>query len=125
MRYDGLPEDVELPQVEAAIDKALELDESLGEAYAISGLIQDDPAAAEVAFKRALELNPNYATAHHWYSFLLSDLSGGEELAEISKARELDPLSPVINFQVGRALGAVQDGHRKQSGLSERLLGYW
>ncbi len=57
--------------VELAL-KALELDENLAEAYTVLGSIYDyvdwDWENAESAFKRALELNPNYATAHHYYS---------------------------------------------------------
>ena len=57
---------------ELAINKALELDDRLGEAYASLGLLNKtiDPANAEAAFKRALELAPNYASAHQWYSDL-------------------------------------------------------
>ena len=106
--YAALPEDVELPKVEAAIARALELDEQLGEAYASLGLVQwgkDDFAAAELAYKRALELNPNYATAHHWHSIFLASTGRSEEaFAEIMKARELSPLSAIINYQFGRML---------------------
>ena len=106
--YSGLPNDEMFPKVKTAIDKALELDDQLGEAYATLGAFQGhkhDPAAAEVAFKRALELNPNYATAHHWYGGLLGDLGRDEEsLARYRKAQELDPLSAVINMGVGNAL---------------------
>jgi len=106
--YSGLPQDEMLPKVKAAIDKALELDDRLGEAYATLGSFQDskrDLAAAEVAFKRALELNPNYATAHQWYGILLGRLGRAEEaLARIRKAQELDPLSTIINSNVGGAL---------------------
>ena len=108
MGYGGLPKDVELPKVEAAIDKALELDNQLGEVYATLGLVQwgrDDLAAAEVAYKRALELNPNYATAHHWFGVFLASLGRSEEaLARLGKAQELDPLSTIINYAVGDAL---------------------
>ena len=55
--------------------------------------------------KRALELNPNYATAHHWHAIFLASIGRSEEgLAQIRKARELDPLSAIINFQFGRML---------------------
>ncbi len=108
MQYAALPEDVELPKVEAAIANALQLNEQLGEAYASLGLVEwgrDELAAAEVAYRRALELNPNYATAHHWYGVFLASSSRSEEgLAQIRKARELDPLSSIINYQFGRML---------------------
>jgi TolB-like protein/Tfp pilus assembly protein PilF len=108
MAYAALPEDVERPKVQAAINLALELDERLGEAYASLGLVQwgrNELADAEVAYKRALELNPNYATAHHWYAIFLSSTGRSEEgLARIRKARELDPLSSIINYQFAREL---------------------
>jgi TolB-like protein/Tfp pilus assembly protein PilF len=106
--YASLPLDEMLPKKEAAIDKALELDDSLGEAYASLATLlwqKDDLAAAEVAFKRALELNPNYATAHQWYGSLLGNLGRREEgLAQKRKAQALDPLSAVINHDVGLTL---------------------
>ena len=110
--YSGLPRVEQLPKVEAAIDKALELDDQLGEAYATLGMVhrqKRDPAAAEVAFKRALELNPNYATAHLWYAALLSSsLDRPEEgLARIRKAQQLDPLSAVINANVAGSFFAL------------------
>ncbi len=108
MLYGRLPEDDMLPKMEAAIDKALELDDQLGEAYAILGALQyrkNDLAAAEVAFKRALELNPNYATAHQWYGTILGNLGRREEgLAQKRKAQELDPLSAIINHSIGLTL---------------------
>ena len=108
MAYAALPEDVERPKVQAAIDKALALNDQLGEAYATLGLVrwaQDDFAAAKVAYKRALELNPNYATAHHWHGIFLASIGLSDEaLAQIRKARELDPLSAIINYQFARML---------------------
>jgi tetratricopeptide (TPR) repeat protein len=57
-----------------------------------------DWVGAEREFKRALELNPNYATAHHWYALHLS-WTGRHEgaISEIKRAQELDPLSPIIH----------------------------
>ncbi len=107
----GLPQKEMFSKVEPAIDKALELDDQLGEVYTTLGFFQDrkrDLAAAEVAFKRALELNPNYATAHHWYGSLLARLGRSEEaLARLRKAQELDPLSAIINMAVGYRLGSL------------------
>jgi tetratricopeptide (TPR) repeat protein len=93
----------------AAATKALTIDEGLAEAHASMGLIKarydHDEAGADREFRRALELNPSYATAHHWYSeFLLMIGRDEQALAEIVKAQELDPLSPVINTTVGERL---------------------
>jgi TolB-like protein len=94
--------------VELAL-KALELDENLAEAYTVLGSIYDyvdwDWEKAESAFKRALELNPNYATAHHYYSEHLSITGRHEEARKhIDKALELNPLSFVIRHVSGAKL---------------------
>ncbi len=94
------------PKAEQALAKALKLDETLGEAHASLGLIRSDAdwnwTAAEHEYKRAIEFNPNYATAHHWYSILLGPTTGRmeEALAEAKKALDLDPLSPIINLNL-------------------------
>jgi TolB-like protein/Tfp pilus assembly protein PilF len=99
-----------LPKAEAAAQKALELDNTLGEAHASLGqaLFAYDFAFAEAnrEFRRAIELNPNYATAHHWYaeSGLASLGRFDEAIAEIKHALELDPLSVIINADVGTVL---------------------
>jgi len=85
-----------------AAQKALKIDESFAEAHASLGyakLYYDfDWAGAEREYKRAIELNPSYATAHHWYSLYLSEVGRFEEAkAEIRRALELDPLSPIIS----------------------------
>jgi TolB-like protein/DNA-binding winged helix-turn-helix (wHTH) protein/Flp pilus assembly protein TadD len=89
-----------------AVRKALALDDSLAETHtslAFVTLYYDrDWANAEREFRRAIELNPNYANGHHWYAEFLS-LEGRhpEAIAESERARELDPLSNIINTWVG------------------------
>jgi TolB-like protein/DNA-binding winged helix-turn-helix (wHTH) protein/Tfp pilus assembly protein PilF len=104
----GLPRDQTNAKAKAAIDKAIALDDQLGEAYAMLATLkheENDIEGAEAAFQRALELNPNYATTHNWYGFLLRDASRPEEaLASDRKAVELDPLSAVAIISVGLAL---------------------
>ena len=64
-----------------------------------------DWAGAETELRRALELNPNYATAHHWYAlYLISMVRLDEALSAIRRAQELDPLSLIVKSAVGRAL---------------------
>jgi tetratricopeptide (TPR) repeat protein len=92
-----------------AVTKALELDETLAEAHASLASMkfygEHDNAAAEREYLRAIELNPSYATAHHWYSEYLAMTNRPEEaMAEIRRAQALDPLSPVINTTVGERL---------------------
>lgn len=89
--------------------KALSVDDTLAEAHTslafIKAYYEHDNPGAELEFKRAIELNPNYATAHHWYSeYLIMDGREEESMAEIRRAQELDPLSPVINTTMGERL---------------------
>jgi DNA-binding winged helix-turn-helix (wHTH) protein/tetratricopeptide (TPR) repeat protein len=90
------------PRSKAAAARALEIDPLLAEAHtslAYAHLFYDwDFPAAERQFKRAIELNPNYATARHWYHEYLTQMGRLDEaMVQINLARELDPLSPVIN----------------------------
>ena len=98
-----------LPQARAAAERALELDDRLGEAHAslafIKTLYDWDFAEAEQEFQRAIELNPTYATAYHWYSVLLSVTGRHDEsIQQIRRAAELDPLSRIINSYYGQSL---------------------
>jgi TolB-like protein/Flp pilus assembly protein TadD len=96
-------------KVAAALAKALELDDSLAEAHTALGsekhFYEYDWAGAEREFKRAIELNPNYATAHQWYAQMLaSEARGDEALVEHSRAMVLDPLSLIIVSGTGHRL---------------------
>jgi TolB-like protein/DNA-binding winged helix-turn-helix (wHTH) protein/Flp pilus assembly protein TadD len=94
-----------LPRAKAAALKAIEIDPTSGEAHASLALVlshQRNWAAAESEFKRALQLRPGYANAHHWYGDYLSVVGRHEEaLVEAKRAFELDPLSPMINTWLG------------------------
>jgi TolB-like protein/Tfp pilus assembly protein PilF len=93
--------------------KALEIDDTLGEAHtslADAKLLFDcDWKGSEAEFQRALTLNPNYANAHHWYAELLID-SGrfDESLRESYNARQLDPLSAMMNSSLAGRLCAAR-----------------
>jgi serine/threonine protein kinase/Tfp pilus assembly protein PilF len=94
------------PRAKATALKALELDGALSEAYnslAWSKMVYDwDWEGAEMEFRRAIDLNPDYANAHHWYAIYLAWMGRSEEaLNEIKLALELDPISLVINRSVG------------------------
>jgi TolB-like protein/Tfp pilus assembly protein PilF len=96
------------PKARAAAEKALEIDETLAEAHnALADIMYEYDwkfAEAEREFKRAIELNPNYATARHWYGeYLLAVGKNEEALAEMKRAQELDPLSLIINSILGVA----------------------
>jgi TolB-like protein/tetratricopeptide (TPR) repeat protein len=103
----GAPRDC-YPQAKAAAKKALELNDALGEAYTslarVLCVYDFDFSQGTREFERAIELNPNYATAHQWYGFSLLCLGRfNEAIAELKRAIELDPLSLVINTDLGNA----------------------
>jgi DNA-binding winged helix-turn-helix (wHTH) protein/tetratricopeptide (TPR) repeat protein len=105
----GLPPREAMPQAREAALRALELDNALAEAHASLGYVKHtydwDYAAGEREYHRALELNPNYATAHNWYAFLLASQGRLDEaIRQNQRALELDPLSLVINSTAGRML---------------------
>lgn len=96
-----------LRKSEALLQKALALDETLADAHASLGLLTmnsgSDWARAEAEFKRAIELNPNYATAHQWYGEFLAYMGRFDEaIAQSVRARELDPLSLIINTDLAK-----------------------
>ncbi len=98
-----------LPKAKAAAIKALELDSALGEAHNSLAFCLDgfdwDLDSAGKEFLRATELNPGYATAHHWYAWHLALLHRYDEaLAEMRKAESLDPLSLIINADLAELL---------------------
>jgi len=95
------PQNELMPKARAAALKALQLDDTLGEAHTSLALVAEnydyDWQTAEKEFKRAIQLNPGYATAHQWYAEYLSWMGRSEEaLAESEIARQLDPLSLII-----------------------------
>ena len=101
------------PKAKAAASKALELDNSLGEAHTslafCLGLFEWNWDAAEKEYLRAIALNPGYATAHQWYALQLSALGRSDEaVAEMKKAASLDPLSLIINADVADVLFAAR-----------------
>jgi tetratricopeptide (TPR) repeat protein len=95
------------PKAKAAAHKALEIDDTLAEAHASLAFTHYqfdwDWPAAEQEFKRAFELGPKYATAHDWYAAYLVTMDRGAEAdAEIERAQDLDPLSPIITIGAAR-----------------------
>jgi serine/threonine protein kinase/Tfp pilus assembly protein PilF len=107
--YAAAPVSESLPRAEIAAKKALELDESLAEAHTSLGLLLfynlDFPGSTK-EFERAIALNPNYATAHHWYGLGPLRCVGDSDkaIAELKRALQLDPLSLIINADLGVGL---------------------
>jgi len=90
----------------AAAHKALELDATLAGPHAVLGsnaMGDWDFAGGEAEFKKALELDPSYATAHQWYAERISQIGGREQeaLAEVNRAHQLDPMSLEISTTIG------------------------
>jgi Flp pilus assembly protein TadD len=96
------------------------MDDDLAETHASMGAWAQSElnwSEAEKEFRRAIELNPNYATAHLWLAVELARLGRhGEGLAEIRKAQQLDPLSTVIN---GNIVGFLLAADRYDDAIKE------
>jgi TolB-like protein/Flp pilus assembly protein TadD len=111
--YAGTPANETLPEAKAFAERALQIDNSLAEAHTSLGFVYTNLwqwKEAENEFKRGIELNPNYPTAHHWYSLYLLDVGRvAEAKAEIKRAHELDPLSLIIGTTVTYAYLAEGD----------------
>jgi tetratricopeptide (TPR) repeat protein len=104
--YFVLPPREAYPKAKEAALRAVELDDMLAEAHAsLAYVVQNyewDWPGAEREFRRAIELNPNYATAHQWYAWHLMLRGRSEEAhAEMRRALDIDPLSVAINADLG------------------------
>jgi tetratricopeptide (TPR) repeat protein len=107
--YGASPNE-DIPKAKAAARKALELDATLSRPHAVLGYVKMgrewDFAGGEAEFKKALELDPNDATAHAWYAENIGLIGGREQeaLAEINRAHQLDPRSAIITHDLGSNL---------------------
>ena len=104
--YSSDPSSLYIPQARAAAARAVQLDDRSAEAHtALALIIQNhdwDWRTSEKEYRRATELNPDYATAHHWYAEHLMWLGRFDEaLSEGDRARNLDPLSLIITADYG------------------------
>lgn len=94
--------DDDMPRAKAAAQRAVDIDPSLAEAYTSRGFVKLaydwDWLGAEADFKKAIELNPKYPTAHQWYASYFMQMGKFERAKEeIHEARQLDPFSPIIS----------------------------
>lgn len=122
-QYVGAPASETLPNAKAAATRALQIDDSLAEAHTSLAAYYNATwqwKEAEKEFQRAINLNPNYPTARHWYQNHLRTMGRLDEaLAEIKRARELDPLSPILGVNLasiyirkGDLDSAMEEGRR-------------
>jgi TolB-like protein/DNA-binding winged helix-turn-helix (wHTH) protein len=117
--YGFVAQNDAMPKAKAAAQKALTIDDQLAEAYTSLALIalqyEWNWADGEKDFKRALELDPNYSVAHHWYGdgYLANVCKIDEAITELRKAQELDPLSLVVGVDLAKRLsfaGRYEEG---------------
>ena len=107
--YDVAPATDSMPQAKAAALRALAIDDSLAEAHTALGFYLSnyewDRDGSEKEYHRAIELKPNYATAHHWLGADLVYVKRFDDsLVELRRGEELDPLSPIIGTNLGDTL---------------------
>jgi len=131
--YNFVPPQEAYEKAKIAAQKAIELDDSMAEAHtSFASIIEDverNWEGAEKEYKRALELNPNYATAHQWYSIFLAKLGRSEEsISQAKNALALDPFSLVMNMNVGYRLleaGRDDEGLKQCQKTIELDPNYW
>jgi TolB-like protein/DNA-binding winged helix-turn-helix (wHTH) protein/Tfp pilus assembly protein PilF len=116
-----LPPKEAFPKAREATLNALRIDDHLAEAHAALGHIkvqyEYDWAGAEKEYKRAIELNPNYPNAHHFYALYLAAMGRSDEgIAEIKRAQELEPFSLFIHANVG---GILYQARRYDEAISQ------
>jgi TolB-like protein/Flp pilus assembly protein TadD len=109
VEYGLMPVKDGFPKAKSAAMKAVELDDTLAEAHtSLGAIIEDydwDWPRAEAEFKRAIELNPGYATARQWYAEFLAAMGRFDEaLIQATTARDLDPISLMANTALGEIL---------------------
>jgi len=123
--FGALDHDSYLDVHKQAVEKAVALNDQLGEAYlslAVHYQDLDENEKAEAAFLKAIELNPNYVQAYHWYA--ISGLVSNEQMLQLLyKAAQLDPLSSIVQRNVAsslQAVGRIEEGRQVILSLLQR-----
>jgi TolB-like protein/Flp pilus assembly protein TadD len=123
--YAGTPTSETIPLAKTYAERALAIDDRLAEPHATLGSVHNmlwQYPDAEREYKRAIELNPNYPTAYHWYSIFLKDVGRYDEAASVIKqAQQLDPLSSVIAVNITR-LYQLQNNHEASIRNSLKII---
>jgi tetratricopeptide (TPR) repeat protein len=122
-----------MPKAREAAERAIEIDNTLAEAYAVRAFVafwyEWDWKAAEDRYRRAIELNPNSAESHMQYGHLLSNLARHDEaIQELKKARELDPAGLIVNALEGQVLfyaGRTEEADRALSQTLDLDPNFW
>jgi len=131
-QYSTLPPGEAFKRMDTAANRALALNDQLGEAYLSLAEVHDNfdrDAEAEAAYQKAIELSPGYATAHQWYGNFLRGFPARlhEALAVSGKARALDPMSSIIrlnHIETLKALGRYDDTEAELKSLIELDPGF-
>lgn len=124
--YGGPGPSQSLLRARAPAEKALQLDGTLAEAYTVLAAVKVgydwDWKGGEREFRRALELNPGYANAHHWYALHLSRMGRFKEAEfEMQRALELDPLSSIINTDAAEVFYCARQPQEAMARLRRSL----
>ncbi|HKQ53251.1 MAG TPA: winged helix-turn-helix domain-containing protein [Pyrinomonadaceae bacterium] len=125
-QHSVMPPDDAFPRARAAAQRALEIEPAMAEAFASLGFVAYcfdwDWPTAESHFRRAIELRPNYPTAHHWYGEFLSTAGRFEEaVVSLRQALALDPLSLAVGTDLGATFYYAGDYERGEEEISKAL----
>jgi tetratricopeptide (TPR) repeat protein len=106
--YSGLPTREQEALYKPLIDKALVINDQLGEVYTAMARDSDDPETQEMLYRKGVELAPGYVAGHHWYgTFLDSQGRSAEAIAQLEEAVRLDPLSAIVKYSLGGVLESL------------------
>lgn len=126
LRVEGETPRESYMKAKVIVRRAMEIDDTLGEAHTTMAMLIHnsdwDWVSAKTEYQRAIELNPNYATAHHWYGELLMQIGRVDEsLTLYERALELDPLSLAINADLGIAYFYARQDNRAIEQLQKTI----
>ncbi|MEX2125337.1 MAG: tetratricopeptide repeat protein [Woeseia sp.] len=120
--YSDLPTGQQRKRAMPLIDKALVIDDRLGEAYVVMAVLGTDPAEREALYRKGLELAHGYATGHQWYGeFLIYHGRAEEALEQLREAARLDPLSSIIRAKLGDTLQSLGRFHEARESYEASL----
>ena len=123
--YAGIPMSESTPQAKAFAERAIAIDDQLAEAHASLGQVYKSAwqwADSEKEYKRAIEVNPNYATSYHWYAHLLRNLGRYDEaFATIQRGHQVDPMSSVIAVNVAE-MYRFQENHQAAIETCQKII---